>query len=100
MTPAIPTVVHIWLTNEAKVGEWIPLKASQTVSGEVESNIQARLFWFTDATNIARFNVATLADPLGREVVFSQPGTYKIWGVAEPGSVTSNVETVTIKLKP
>jgi len=91
------------MTNDAIAGEWIPLKASQVVSGVVEDDVQARLFWFTEPTNIARFNFPTLEsvsrDPLGRQVMFSRPGTYRIWAIAEPGAVTSNVEIVTVRLK-
>jgi hypothetical protein len=98
-----PTSVRISMTNDAIAGEWISLKASQVVSGTVQDDVQAQLFWFTDPTNVARFNVATLEsvsrDALGRQVMFSRPGTYRIWAVAEPGSVTSNVETVTVRLK-
>src|SRR5215472_1253807 len=97
--------VKISLSKEAKVGEWIPLKASRR-SGpwrqvkrsevtdeakafpkrppEFEDDVQANLRWLTDPPNVAQFNVATLEDiernPLERKVRFNQPGVYKIWG--------------------
>ena len=99
--PIVPTAVQISLKNRAGVGEWISLQASQTAGGVTETNVQASLFWLTDATNMAKFNVPTLAsasrNPFTREVSFGQPGTFRIWAIAAPG-ITSNVETVTVTL--
>jgi hypothetical protein len=117
--------VKISLPKDATVQEWIPLKASRTsgpwirvrrsdVKDEAsafpkqppafEDDVQANLSWFTDPPGAARFDVATLEgvkrEPRSREVEFSKPGVYRIWAVtAYPTPATSNVETVTIRLK-
>jgi hypothetical protein len=114
--------VNISLPNEAKVGEWIPLKASRRCGPwrqvrrsevtdeakaypkqppEFENDVEANLRWLTDPPNVGRFNVATAEDitrnPLERKVRFNQAGVYKIWAItAYPTTATSNVETITI----
>jgi len=119
-------VVTLSVPKEGIVGQWIPLKASLTngpwvqvrqrdvAEGAVawptqppaiEPEVAASLTWFTQPPGVARFNVATLSsaqnDQLGRQVVFSQPGVYKIWGVsAYPTMSTTTVETITIRAKP
>jgi hypothetical protein len=124
--PGYSCVVTLSVPKEGVVGEWIPLKASQTngpwmqvrrrdvADGAVawpkqppamEQQVAASLTWFTQPPGVARFNVATMAsvqsDPYGRQVMFSQPGVYQIWGVlAYPTISTSNVETITIRVKP
>lgn len=123
--PRYSCVVTLSLSNEGIAGEWIPLKASLTngpwiqvrrrdvADGAVawpqqppgfEPEVAASLTWFTEPPGVARFDVPRLqsvqTNPYGRQVMFSQPGTYKIWGVsAYPTTSTSNVETITIRTK-
>ena len=118
-------VVTLSIPKEGVVGEWIPLKASVTngpwirvpveqipegVMGYAtqpptsQQQIAASMTWFTEPSGFARFDVATLAkaqtNPWDREVIFSEPGVYKIWGLsAYPTECTSNVETITIRVK-
>jgi hypothetical protein len=113
------------LPKEATAGEWVTLKASRTSGPWVrvkpsdvpdgtvafpkcpppfEDEVQANLQWLTDPPDVALFDVPTMesvrSDPLGRKVVFSQPGVYKVWAVtAYPTRATSNVETITIRGK-
>lgn len=114
--------VRISLPHEAKVGEWVLLRASRR-SGpwrqikrseltdepkafakrppDFEDDVQANLHWSTDPPNVAQFNVPTVGDieskPLERKVRFNQPGVFKIWAVtASPTTATSNVETISI----
>ena len=123
--PRYSCVVTLTVPKEGIVGDWIPLKASLTngpwmqvrrrdvADGAVawpkqpppfEQEVAASLTWFTEPPAVARFNVPTMqsvqSDPYGRQVMFSQPGTYKIWGVsAYPTVSTSSVETITIRVK-
>jgi hypothetical protein len=116
---------HYSLPKEGVAGEWLELKAARTsgpwiqvprnevAEGAVawpeqppafEQQVAANLTWLTEPAGIARFNVATLEsaqrDPYGRQVMFSKPGVYKIWGVsAYPTVSTSAVETITIRAK-
>jgi hypothetical protein len=117
--------VTLSVPKEGVAGEWIPLKASLTngpwmqvrrrdvANGAVawpkqppavEQEVAALLTWSTQPPGAARFSVATTAsaqsDPYARKVMFSQPGVYKIWGVATyPTVSTSTVETITIRVK-
>ncbi|MBZ5657719.1 MAG: hypothetical protein LAO56_20835 [Acidobacteriia bacterium] len=118
--------VKIVVPAEATAGEWIPLKASRT-SGPwrqvkrsevsegatfylksppgVEDDVQANVHWQTDPPNVARFSLPNAAESAlsgvrERQVVFPQPGVYKIWAAnAYPTPATSNVETITIRPK-
>jgi hypothetical protein len=129
-TPYVPgngysCTVAISVTNQAVVGEWIPLQASRasgpwvqvpraqvtnlavafpTAPPALQPNVQAELTWQTDSPDATRFNVATLqsvsTNPYGREVVFSQPGVYRIWAVnGYPTLATSAVQTITVRAK-
>jgi hypothetical protein len=120
--PGYTCEVKILLPSEAKVGEWINLKASRT-SGPwvqvaksdvakgvravpkapppVEENVQANLSWDIDPPGRAEFNMPTIdsvrTDPLARKVKFNEPGVYKISGTTSfPTKATSKVETITI----
>jgi hypothetical protein len=69
-----------------------------------QEEVAASLTWVTIPSGAARFNVPTMdtveTNPYGRQVMFSQPGVYKIWGIsASPTLSTSSVETITIKVK-
>ena len=123
--PGYSCVLKLSVPKEGVVGEWIPLKASLTNGPwmqvrrrdvafgavawpeqppAVEQEVASSLTWFTQPSGLARFNVATMAsvqsDPLGRQVMFSQPGIYQIWGIAAyPTASTSTVETITIRVK-
>ena len=115
--------VTISLPKEGVAGEWIELRATRTNGpwmqvdrktvreGAValperppgfEEQVAANLTWFTEPAGVAVFNVATIEsavrNPYDRQVMFSKPGVYKIWGLsAYPTVSTSAVETITIR---
>jgi len=115
-------VVTIEVPKQARVGEWIPLRATRK-SGpwkkvkyasvapdahwfvepppEFEDEVADNLTWLTDPPQAGRFDVPTMGEAMTheRKVRFSKPGTYKIWGDnAYPTSAKSNV--VTIRVRP
>ena len=115
-------VVTIDVPRQARVGEWIPLKASRK-SGpwkkvkfaevapdvrwfvrpppEFEDEVADNLTWLTDPPQAARYDMPTLTEEMSheRKAKFSKPGTYKIWGDnAYPTRSKSNV--VTIRVRP
>ena len=124
--PGYLCVVTLSVPKEGQVGEWIPLKASLTNGlwiqvrhrdvpdvgvawpeqpPSFQQEVAASLTWLTDTPGAARYNVPTMQsvqnDPYGRQVMFSQPGVYKIWGISGyPTVSTSSVETITIRVKP
>ena len=123
--PSYACVVTLTVPKEGVVGEWIPLKASLTngpwiqvrrrdvPAGSIawpkqppsfQEEVAASLTFVTDPPGAARFNVPTMRsvqnDPFGRQVIFSQPGVYKIWGISGyPTVSTSSVETITIRVR-
>lgn len=123
--PGYSCVVTLTLPKEGIAGEWIQVKASLTngpwvqmrrrdvADGAVawpdqppafEQEVAASLTWFTEPPGAARFDVGTVqsiqSNPYGRQVMFNQPGTYRIWGVsAYPTVATSTIETITNRVK-
>jgi hypothetical protein len=119
--PNVKVTVEIKGPSEAKVGEWVTLNASRTVSGDwelvkvsqlpeganwfpkpmsgYESEVADNLGWRIDPPDKARMDVPTLADieRHDRKVRFSEPGTYVIVGQSVvPIQSDSNKLTITV----
>ena len=113
--------VEIAVPQEAVVGEWIPLRAQRwsgpwkrvkyadvipdttwftkpppAREGEVADN----LTWLTEPPGVARFDIPTAPLTHERKTMFSQPGTFRIWGSnAYPTRAESNVATIAVRPK-
>ncbi|MGW8394176.1 hypothetical protein [Pseudoduganella sp. HUAS MS19] len=119
--PNVKVIVEIRGPGEARVGEWITLNASRTVTGDwvrtrlaqlpegsdwwaqpmsgYESEVAANLNWQIDPPGLARMNVPTLVNAVShdRKVQFSKPGIYVLSGhSAVPIHTDSNKLTVVV----
>jgi hypothetical protein len=113
--------VQIEVPQEAVVGEWVPLRArrwsgpwKRVKCAEVlpdttwfakpppasEEEVADNLTWLTEPAGVARFDIPTAPLTHERKAMFSQPGTFRIWGSnAYPTRAESNVATVTVRPK-
>jgi hypothetical protein len=111
--------VEIAVPREAVVGEWIPLRAQRrsgpwkrVKSAEIlpdaswfrkpppayESEVADNLTWHTEPPGVARFDIPRAPLTHERKAMFSQPGTYRIWGSnSYPTKAESNIATITIR---
>jgi hypothetical protein len=115
--------VEIVVPPRGTVDEWVPLRASrhsgpwkkipysqlppETFWFELpppasEREVADNLHWVSEPLGAARFDLPQQTDPGShqRHVMFSRPGTYRLWGDnAYPTRGKSNVATILIQVK-
>ncbi len=117
--------VEITAPAEAVAGEWVTLRATRssgpwklTKSSELapgstwfikpppenEREVADNLRWLTEPPGVALFDVPAPfsrgSSGHERKVMFSQPGTYRLWGEnAYPTAAKSNVVVVNVRAK-
>lgn len=109
-------MVGEWITLHAKrwSGPWKRVHAKEAPPGpdtltwqpdEYEPEVAANQRWFVEPSDASRMDVSTpeslakKASIWERQIVFSKPGTYRLWALSKtPTEAMSNTITVSVKL--